>query len=242
MIRFTTAGESHGRAIITILEGVPAGLPLAASDIDADLARRMLGHGRGARMKLESDRVEILSGVRSGETIGSPITLVVENHDYENWRDVMAVEASAEPPRRRFRRPRPGHADLVGTLKYDRRDARDVLERASARETAGRVAAGAVCRRLLSEFGVEIGSHVVSLGGIDAKLPSPLPEPLNPAADRSPVRCLDARAGAEMVMRIDAAKAAGDTLGGVDVHPRGEGRRDRPRLQRLAGAGLPDAR
>jgi chorismate synthase len=215
MIRFTTAGESHGRAIVAILEGVPAGLSISAGDIDADLTRRMLGHGRSARMTIESDRVQILSGVRAGETIGSPITLVVENLDYENWRDVMAVDPSQEAPRRQFRRPRPGHADLVGTLKYDRRDARDVLERASARETVGRVAAGAVCRRLLEMVGVEIGSHVVSLGGIDAKLPSPLPEPLNAAADRSPVRCLDARAEAEMVARIDAAKAAGDTLGGV---------------------------
>ena len=143
MIRFTTAGESHGRAIVAILEGVPAGLPLAASDIDADLARRMLGHGRGARMKIESDRVQILSGVRSGETIGSPITLVVENQDYENWRAVMAVEASAEPPRRRFRRPRPGHADLVGTLKYDRRG----VPAASSARTTGRVAAKAGSRR-----------------------------------------------------------------------------------------------
>ena len=193
-----------------IIEGVPAGLPLLASDIDADLARRMLGHGRGARMQVESDRVQILSGVRSGETIGSPITLVVEN-----WRDVTAVEPAAEQQARGLTRPRPGHADLAGVLKYDRRDARDVLERASERETVARVAAGAVCRRLLAEFSVEIGSHVVSLGGIDAKPAVLLPEPLNAAADRSPVRCLDRAAETAMVARIDAAKAAGDTLGGV---------------------------
>jgi chorismate synthase len=210
MIRFTTAGESHGRALVAIIEGVPAGLPLLASDIDADLARRMLGHGRGARMNAETDRVQILSGVRSGETIGSPITLVVEK-----WRDVTAVEPAAGQWSRGFTRPRPGHADLAGALKYDRRDARDVLERASERETVARVAAGAVCRRLLAEFGVEIGSHVVSLGGIDAKPPAPLPEPLNAAADPSPVRCLDRAAEAAMIARIDAAKAAGDTLGGV---------------------------
>ncbi len=215
MIRFTTAGESHGRAIVAILEGVPAGLPLTAADIDADLVRRMQGHGRGARMRIEADRVQIVSGIRNGATMGSPIALVVENRDYENWNIVMAVEALEDAARRRVTRARPGHADLAGTLKYDRRDVRDVLERASARETVGRVAAGAVCRRLLAEFGVEIGSHVVSLGGIDARPPVPLPAPLDAAADRSPVRCLDAAAEAAMVARIDAAKAAGDTLGGV---------------------------
>ena len=215
MIRFTTAGESHGRAIVTILEGVPAGLPLAAADIDADLARRMQGHGRGARMRIEADRVQILSGVRLGETLGSPIALLVENADHKHWDDVMAVEFLEDEARRRVTRPRPGHADLAGALKYDRTDARDVLERASARETAGRVAAGAVCRRLLAEFGVEVGSHVVSLGGVDAAVPASLPVPLDEAADRSPVRCLDAEAEAAMIARIDAAKAAGDTLGGV---------------------------
>jgi len=215
MIRFTTAGESHGRAMVAILEGVPAGLPLTAGDVDRDLARRMLGHGRGGRMKIESDRARIVSGVRAGETLGSPIAIQIENKDFEIWRDIMAVEPSEEERSRRFRRPRPGHADLAGTLKYDRRDARDVLERASARETAARVAAGAVCRRLLAELGVEIGSHVVALGGVGAKLPRQLPEPLNAASDASPVRCLDPRAGAAMVKAIDAAKASGDTLGGV---------------------------
>jgi chorismate synthase len=215
MIRLTTAGESHGRALLAVLEGIPAGLPLVASDIDPELARRMQGHGRGARMRLEADRVQFLSGVRAGATLGSPIALMIENRDFENWRDVMAAEPSPEPPRRKLSRPRPGHADLAGVLKYDREDARDVLERASARETAARVAAGAVCRRLLAEFGVEIGSHVVALGGISASLPDPLPAPLNAAADGSPVRCLDPAASQAMVARIDAAKDAGDTLGGV---------------------------
>jgi chorismate synthase len=215
MIRVTTAGESHGRALVAILEGLPAGLPLVAADIDPELARRMQGHGRGARMKIEADRVQFLSGVRAGATLGSPIALVIENRDFENWRDVMAAEPAAEPPRRKLSRPRPGHADLAGVLKYDREDARDILERASARETAPRVAAGAVCRRLLAEFGVEIGSHVVALGGIAAAVPESLPVPLNAAADRSPVRCLDSAATKAMVARIDAAKEAGDTLGGV---------------------------
>lgn len=218
MLRFTTAGESHGRALVAILEGIPAGVPLVAGDIDRELKRRMAGYGRGARMKIEADQVEILSGVRAGETLGSPIALLIANRDWENWTDVMAVEPDppgTSPRRRRVTRPRPGHADLVGILKYDRKDARDVLERASARETAARVACGAVCRRLLQEFGVEIGSHIVELGGIRAVPPDPLPVPLNEAADRSPVRCLDERASEAMVAAIDRAKQVGDTLGGV---------------------------
>jgi len=238
MIRFTTAGESHGKALVAILEGIPAGLPLLAAQVDRELRRRMSGYGRGARMQIESDAVEFLSGVRAGETMGSPIAMLIPNRDWENWADVMAPEPDAqEPPggepggaqaptgqaephgvrarRRQVTRPRPGHADLVGVLKYDRTDARDILERASARETAARVACGAVCRRLLEEFGVEIGSHVVELGGIRAALPDPLPVPLDPAADASPVRCLDPAASEAMVRAIEAAKQAGDTLGGV---------------------------
>jgi len=214
-IRFTTAGESHGRALVAVVEGVPAGLPLAAEDVNQDLARRMQGYGRGARMKIEADAVQLLSGVRAGGTIGSPIALLIENKDWANWEDVMSPGSSGEEPRRRLVRPRPGHADLAGSLKYDRTDARDILERASARETAARVAAGAVCRRLLAEFGVEIGSHVIALGGVEAAPPARLPVPLNPAADKSPVRCLDAAAEQAMIAKIDAAKAAGDTLGGV---------------------------
>ncbi len=218
MLRFTTAGESHGKGLVAILEGIPAGLPLVSSDIDADLERRMAGYGRGARMKIEADRVELLSGVRAGETLGSPIAMLIRNRDWENWAEVMAAEPdgpSQGPRRRRLMRPRPGHADLVGILKYGREDARDVLERASARETAARVACGAVCRRLLLEFGVEIGSHVVELGGIEASVPDALPVPLNQAADRSPVRCLDDKASKAMMAAIDRAKEEGDTLGGV---------------------------
>ena len=225
MISFTTAGESHGKGLVAVLEGIPAGLPVVADDVNRELRRRMAGHGRGARMKIEADAVEILSGVRAGETIGSPISMLIWNRDWENWSEIMDPApdgAGAEPRRRRLTRPRPGHADLVGTLKYDREDARDVLERASARETAARVACGAVCRRLLAELGVEIGSHVIELGPVAAPSPSDLPSPLNAVADRSPVRCLDDEASTAMVKEIDAADKAGDTLGGiVEVVARG---------------------
>ena len=216
-VRFTTAGESHGRGLVGVLEGVPAGLPLSAATVNAELKRRMAGYGRGARMKIEADEIEWLSGVRAGETIGAPIAMLVWNRDWTHWQDVMAPEAQTpgEERRRRVTRPRPGHADLTGALKFDRADARDILERASARETAARVACGAVCRALLAQLGVEIGSHVVELGGVVATPRTPLPVPLNAAADRSPVRCIDPDAEREMIARIDAAKAAGDTLGGV---------------------------
>ena len=223
-LRFTTAGESHGRGLVAVLEGMPAGLRIAAADVDGELKRRMGGYGRGARMKIESDHIEWLAGVRAGETLGSPIAMLVWNRDWEHWQDVMAPEAEAPGAerRRQVTRPRPGHADLVGVMKFDRTDARDILERASARETVARVACGAVCKTLLAQFGVEIGSHVAELGGVVAKLPGALPTPLNPAADGSPVRCLDPEAEREMVARIDAAKAAGDTLGGiVEVVARG---------------------
>ncbi|MGQ0701517.1 MAG: chorismate synthase [Gemmatimonadales bacterium] len=214
-LRFTTAGESHGKALVVIVEGLPAGLPVTAAAIDHQLARRMQGYGRGARMKIEQDRIEWLAGVRAGETIGSPVAMLIRNLDWANWEDVMAAEGSpGELRRRRVTRPRPGHADLVGVLKYDRLDARDILERASARETAARVAAGALARRLLQEFGVDIGSHVVSLGGIAAEPPELPPNPLNDASDRSPVRVLDPAAQARIMARIDQAKQAGDTLGG----------------------------
>jgi len=219
--RFTTAGESHGRGLVGILEGIPAGLPVSAERINAELKRRMGGYGRGARMKIESDQIEWLAGVRAGETLGSPIAMLVWNRDWEHWQDVMAAEADAPGAerRRQVTRPRPGHADLAGSLKYDRRDARDILERASARETVARVACGAVCKLLLEQFGIEIGSHVVELGGVRAGVgaqhAAPLPARLNRASDASPVRCLDPEAEKEMVARIDAAKAAGDTLGGV---------------------------
>ncbi|MBM4188969.1 MAG: chorismate synthase [Gemmatimonadetes bacterium] len=215
MLRFTTAGESHGKALVAVLEGIPAGLPLQTGDIDRELSRRMRGHGRGARMRIEADQVEFLAGVRAGETIGSPIALRIENRDWVNWAEVMAAEPTEGDRRRQLTRPRPGHADLVGVLKYDRSDARDILERASARETAARVAIGAVAKVFLAAFGVEIGSHVVALGGLEARRPDPWPADLNAAADRSPVRTLDPAAEAAMVARIDEAKRAGDTLGGV---------------------------
>jgi chorismate synthase len=222
-LRFLTAGESHGRGMVAILEGMPAGLPIGADALDVQLARRMQGYGRGARMKIERDRVEWLSGVRAGETLGSPIAMLVANRDWANWEEVMAHEGEpGETRRRRVLRPRPGHADLVGSLKYDRRDARDILERASARETAARVAAGAVARRLLEEFGVDIGSHVVSLGGVDVPQPAELPLPLNRASDLSELRVLDRAVEPALVALIDRAKKDGDTLGGeVEVVARG---------------------
>jgi chorismate synthase len=224
MLRFSTAGESHGKALVTIVEGLPAGLPISAEWVDRELARRMLGYGRGARMKIERDRIEWLSGLRAGETLGSPVAMMIHNRDWANWEDVMGHEASEEVGelrRRRVTRPRPGHADLAGVLKYDRVDARDILERASARETTARVAAGALAKRLLDEFGVEVGSHVLSMGGIRAAA-TELPIPLNEASDRSEVRVLDPAAETEIIRRIDAAKKAGDTLGGeVEVVARG---------------------
>ena len=224
MLRFSTAGESHGKALVATVEGLPAGLPVTAEWVDRELARRMQGYGRGARMKIERDRIEWLSGIRAGETLGSPVAMLIPNRDWTNWEDVMAYEAAVSPGelrRRRVTRPRPGHADLAGVLKYDRLDARDILERASARETTGRVAAGALAKRLLHEFGVEVGSHVVSLGGIQVTR-GELPAPLNEAADQSEIRVLDRAAEAEIIRRIDAAKQAGDTLGGeVEVVARG---------------------
>lgn len=217
--RFVTAGESHGPALTALVEGLPSGLPLETAFIDHELRRRQGGYGRGGRMRIESDRAEILSGVRHGETLGSPLTLQIRNRDWENWTRVMSAsplpEGEEDAEMRRVFQPRPGHADLVGVMKYGRRDARDILERASARETAARVAAGAVAKRLLEELGVRIGSHVVSLGGIAAEPSADLPESLNDVADASPVRCLDPEAEERMIDAIDTAKRKGDTLGGV---------------------------
>jgi chorismate synthase len=219
LLRFTTAGESHGPALVAVLEGMPAGVPLLAEHVDAELARRQQGYGRGRRMQIERDQVEFLGGVRAGETLGGPVAMLVRNRDWRNWEDVMDPaprDGDAGDGRRRvLTRVRPGHADLAGLLKYDRADARDILERASARETTARVAAGAVCRRLLAQVGVSVGSHVVHLGGVDAAAPDALPDDLNAAADASPVRMLDAAAEREAVARIDAAKRSGNTLGGV---------------------------
>jgi chorismate synthase len=219
MLRFTTAGESHGPALVSVLEGMPAGLPLLAADIDTELARRQQGYGRGRRMQIERDAIEFLSGVRAGETIGSPISMLIRNRDWANWQEIMdpapRPEDATSARKRAVTRVRPGHADLTGLLKYDREDARDILERASARETTARVAAGAICKRLLAEFGVRVGSHLVHLGGVDAQRPAPMPEDINAAADTSQLRTLDAGAEREMITRIDAAKKDGNTLGGI---------------------------
>jgi chorismate synthase len=219
-LRHITAGESHGPALVVVLEGVPAGLSIEVErDVDPELRRRQGGYGRGERMKIESDRAEVLSGIRLGETIGSPLSLLVRNRDWENWRVAMAPGAPAadasDEELRRVHLPRPGHADLAGVLKYGRDDARDILERASARETTARVAAGAIAKRLLSELGIHIGSHVVMMGGVDAAPPAELPDDLNTAADASPLRTLDREAERRMIEAVDAAAAAGDTLGGV---------------------------
>lgn len=218
--RFHTAGESHGRGLVALVEGVPAGVPISAErDIDPELKRRQGGYGRGGRMKIEQDRAEFLSGVRFGETLGSPLAMVVWNRDWDNWRKAMSHEPppadADEDLLRRVHLPRPGHADLVGVLKYDREDARDILERASARETTARVAAGAIAKRLLAELGVTIGSHIVRLGPIEARVPDPLPDDINAVSDLSPVRTLDPDADRRIIEEIDSAKLEGDTLGGI---------------------------
>ncbi|MDX2182411.1 MAG: chorismate synthase [Gemmatimonadaceae bacterium] len=219
MLRFTTAGESHGPALTAILEGLPAGIPLLAEHVSHELHRRQQGYGRGRRMQIERDEVEFQGGVRAGETTGAPIAMRVINRDWKNWQDVMDPaprdDDAADGRRRALTRVRPGHADLTGLLKYDRSDARDILERASARETTMRVACGAVARQYLRAFGVSIGSHLVHLGGIDAAPPATWPTDLNAAADASPLRTLDAAAEARMITAIDAAKAEGNTLGGI---------------------------
>lgn len=217
VFRFLTAGESHGEALTAVIEGVPAGLPLTAEDIDRDLARRQRGYGRGGRMKIEQDQVRILSGVRWGLTLGSPITLQIANRDWENWKATMAV-APPEPgtASRQVTRPRPGHADLAGAMKYGHRDIRNVLERSSARETTARVAVAGVARRLLAEFGIRILSHVVEIGGV--RLPAELTlswDELARRAEASEVRCVDPETEAAMIAAIDEARSKGDTLGGV---------------------------
>ena len=218
-ISFNTAGESHGRGLTALIEGIPAGLSLEMKrDVDPELERRQGGYGRGRRMQIESDRAELLSGVRLGETLGSPISMLIWNRDWENWTTAMSHLPPAEDVNPKALRPhylpRPGHADLVGALKYDRRDVRDILERASARETAARVACAAVAKRFLAEFGIRVESHVTSIGPVEAQVIE-LPEDINAAADRNPVRCLDEGAVTRMMAEIDGAKEKGDTLGGV---------------------------
>jgi chorismate synthase len=217
MLRYLTAGESHGPSLTAILEGIPARLPLSTKDIDTELSRRQMGYGRGGRMKIEQDRVLITAGVRHGLTLGGPIALAITNRDFANWQDTMAPEAEARardtrPP---VTRPRPGHADLPGAIKYGHRDARNVLERASARETTARVAVGAVCKRLLREFGISVLSHVVEIGGVRARIDDLSPEQIGALAEASPVRCVDREASEAMVARIDEARRRKTTLGGI---------------------------
>ncbi len=220
-LRFMTAGESHGPGLVAVLEGLPAGLEVTPEDIDSDLARRQLGHGRGGRMKIESDRAQVWGGIRHGRTLGSPVALLVENRDHANWADRMSpwpVEADIEE----VHLPRPGHADLAGVLKFGHTDVRNVLERASARETAARVAVGALAKAFLRQLGVSVHSRVVRIGGVAA----PVTEPSGPhdfdGVDASPVRCLDADASAAMVAEIDRARKANESLGGIfEVHAYG---------------------
>jgi chorismate synthase len=217
MLRFSTAGESHGRALIAIVEGLPAGLPVDQEFIDGELKRRQLGYGRGGRMKIEQDQAQIMSGVRHGLTLGSPVALMIENKDWANWTDVMASDPRDIAPgkSRRLKRPRPGHADLPGGLKYDVRDLRNVLERASARETAARVACGALAKQLLTAFGIEIRSHVIQLGGIPA---APLELgwlKIASIPDDAPLHCADPHAQQQMIDLIDQKRSEGDTLGGI---------------------------
>ncbi|MBI1884883.1 MAG: chorismate synthase [Chloroflexi bacterium] len=210
-LRFLTAGESHGKGLSVVIEGVPAGLPLSEEYIAVDLRRRQGGYGRSKRQEIEQDRAELTGGVRHGLTLGGPIAMFIRNRDWENWQDVMQPEP-AEREVNKVTRLRPGHADLPGTMKYGFDDVRNVLERASARETAARVAAGAVCRRFLEEFGIEVHSHTVSIGDVQAQADA---EPGWAAVEESSVRCADPQAGERMVRAIDAAREAGDTLGGV---------------------------
>ena len=215
-LRYLTAGESHGPALSGIMEGMPAGMPLTVEDIHTDSIRRKMGYGRGNRMKIETDDVKILSGVRRGETLGSPIALYIENRDHQKWLEIMAIEPREGEAARAVYIPRPGHTDRVGGLKYDRADMRDILERASARETAMRVALGAIARRLLAELGISVASRVVRIGEVVDETPLDADiATLNARVDESPVRVLDPHAAERIVQQIDTAREAGDTLGGV---------------------------
>lgn len=216
MIRYVTSGESHGKCLHAILEGIPAGLKLSEGDVNRELERRQKGFGRGERMqKIEKDKVEITSGLRWGETIGSPITMVITNRDWENWKKLMSIYASDKEMKARMVRPRPGHADLAGALKYGREDLRDILERASARETAARVAVGAVCKKLLAEFVIKVVSMTEEIGGIEAVISKLNVEEIEKMSESSLVRCPDKNAEKKMVEAIGKAEKAGDTLGGV---------------------------
>lgn len=215
--KFTTAGESHGKALIAIVEGVPFGLPIDVSAIDHELWRRQQGYGRGARMKIETDSVEILAGVRHGKSLGSPIALMIKNDDFVHWEDVMSSEPLGKQPKntRTVKRPRPGHADLAGGQKYQTRDLRDILERASARETAARVACGAIAKQLLAVFGVILKSHVIKLGHVQIVPLHQTWEAISAIPVDSPLNCADVSFEREMIKVIDEARSEGDTLGGI---------------------------
>ena len=212
-MRYLTAGESHGKCLTAIIEGVPAGLSISADEINLELGRRQQGYGRGGRMKIEQDKAEIVSGVRFGVTLGSPMTLIIANRDWDNWQETMAANGS--PAGYPVTAPRPGHADLTGVLKYDRDDVRDILERASARETAARVAVGSVARRLLASVSIRVAAHVVNIGGVGISTPRPALPELMAARSSSELACIDRDAEAAMKIAIDQARAAGDTLGGI---------------------------
>lgn len=214
MLRYLTAGESHGQALVAIVEGVPSGLPLHADDIDRDLARRQVGYGRGERMKIESDTAILLAGVRHGFTLGSPVAVQINNRDWPNWQEKMNPAPVPGRAEEQMTRPRPGHADLVGSVKYNHTDIRHTLERASARETATRVVVGALARRLLAEFGVSVHSRVIRIGSVQA--PSVIPNiQVYEKAELCPVRCGEPNVAEQMCRVIDAAKQAGDSVGGV---------------------------
>ncbi|MBI2883797.1 MAG: chorismate synthase [Candidatus Methylomirabilis oxyfera] len=216
-MRYLTAGESHGPMLTTILEGIPANLPLSAQEITCDLVRRQQGYGRGGRMRIEKDEANIVGGVRHGLTMGGPIAILIANRDWDNWKRTMDPTPAGKEadPKEPVTRPRPGHADLAGALKYGQQDIRNVLERASARETAARMAVGAVCKRLLLQFGVEVFSHVIGIGPIVAETDGLSFAEIRERAERSPVRCADQQAGDAMIRKIDEAKSRGTSLGGV---------------------------
>ena len=216
-LKFLTAGESHGQGLLGILDGMPAGLEISEDYIGGHLARRQMGHGRGGRMKIEKDHADIWCGVRLGKTLGAPVGLIVKNKDWENWTMKMSV-SPVEDDIRKITLPRPGHADLAGIQKYGFDDIRNVLERSSARETTMRVALGSICRKLLEDLGIEIGSHVVQIHNVKDERPVPddlTPNQLSITADKSPVRCLDKNAEAAMMQTIDDAKKSGDSVGGI---------------------------
>ncbi|MBM7622743.1 chorismate synthase [Sporohalobacter salinus] len=230
MFRYLTTGESHGKAVTAVVEGLPANLEIEPKDINKELARRQGGYGRGGRMKLENDQVEILSGIRANQTLGSPVTFQIKNKDWNNWQEIMSPEGDGGYNKEeviiekdekvkevtpKVTKPRPGHADLAGSLKYDQEDIRNILERASARETTGRVAVGAVAKKLLQEFGIKVISHVVQLGSVKADEQELTFVEIDNQVDDSPVRTLDQKAETKMIEEIKQAKKTGDSLGGV---------------------------